>query len=214
MNLNQYIDHTVVAPTTTIADIKRVCKQAIQHSFAAVCIPPLFVKKCKELLSGTNIKVATVVGYPYGYSAIEAKLAETLLAIVDGADELDIVINLMAIKNGDWQYVANEINHIMPVIKERNRVIKVLVETGELTEDELLKCCKLYGTAGVDYIVTSTEHTNKGAMLEAVTLMRQNLPAHVSIKASGNINTHEFAKELIDAGASRIGCTHILEDQH
>src|SRR5206468_8714427 len=123
------------------------------------------------------------------------------------ADELDVVINILAIKNNDWQYLANEINHIVPVVKNKGKTIKIIIESGVLTEDELLKCCELYGAAGIDYLKTSTGYAEKGATVEAVRTMRQNLPAHIQIKASGGIRTYEFAKQLIDAGATRVGCS-------
>jgi deoxyribose-phosphate aldolase len=207
MKINQYIDHTILKPTTLISDIEQVCAEAKQYEFAAVCVPPLFVRRSKELLQGSNVKVATVIGFPFGYSAIEAKLAEILLAIVDGADELDVVINFTAIKNNDWQYVANEINHLMPVIKKADKVIKVICESGVLTEAELIKCCELYGVAGIDYLKTSTGYAEKGATVEAVKIMRANLPPQVQIKASGGIRTYEFAEQLINAGATRLGCS-------
>jgi deoxyribose-phosphate aldolase len=207
MKLNQYIDHTILKPTALISDIEQVCAEAKQYEFAAVCVPPLFVKKSKELLQGSSVKVATVIGFPFGYSAVEAKLAEILLAIVDGADELDVVINFTAIKNNDWQYVANEINHLMPVIKKADKVIKVICESGVLTEAELIKCCELYGVAGIDYLKTSTGYAEKGATVEAVKIMRANLPQHVQIKASGGIRTYEFAEQLVNAGATRLGCS-------
>jgi deoxyribose-phosphate aldolase len=207
MKLNSYIDHTILKPTTLISDIEKVCAEAKEYEFAAVCVPPLFVKKSKELLLGTNVKVATVIGFPFGYSAIEAKLAEILLALVDGADELDVVINFTAIKNNDWLYAANEINHIMPVIKKAEKVIKVICESGVLTEDELIKCCELYGAAGIDYLKTSTGYAEKGASVEAVKIMRAHLPKDVQIKASGGIRTYEFAEQLVKAGATRLGCS-------
>src|ERR1019366_8123348 len=124
MNIASYIDHTVLKPTTLIADIEKLCNEARQYGFSAVCVPPNFVKKAKEFTQGTAVKVATVIGFPFGYSAIEAKIAEIVLAIVDGADELDVVINISAIKNNDWEYLANEINHIMPIIRQKNKTIK------------------------------------------------------------------------------------------
>ena len=207
MKLNQYIDHTILKPTTLISDIEKVCIEAKEFGFAAVCVPPLFVKTSKKFLQGTDVKVATVIGFPFGYSAIEAKLAEILLAMVDGADELDVVINITAVKNTDWKYVSNEINHIMPVVKSKDKVIKIIIESGVLTEDELLKCCELYGAAGIDHLKTSTGYAEKGATVEAVRTMRKNLPANVQIKASGGIRTYEFAKELVEAGATRLGCS-------
>ncbi len=207
MNIASYIDHTLLKPTTLIADIEKLCTEAINYQFAAVCVPPNFVKKAKEFTASSNVKVATVIGFPFGYSAVEAKLAETLLAIVDGADELDVVINISAIKNSDWSYLANEINHLMPIIKQNNRVIKIIIESGVLTDDEIVKCCELYGVAGIDYLKTSTGYAEKGATVEAVQLFRKHLPAHVQIKASGGIRDYAFAKQLIDAGAIRLGCS-------
>ena len=207
MHINTYIDHTLLKPTALLADIEKLCAEAIEYQFAAVCVPPPFVKKCKAILQGSNVKVATVIGFPFGYSAVEAKLAEILLSMVDGADELDVVINFMAIKNNDWDLVANEINHIMPVIKNSNKVIKVIIESGVLTEDEVIKCCTLYGAAGIDYLKTSTGYAEKGASVETVALMRKHLPSNVKIKASGGIRDYAFAKQLVDAGAERLGCS-------
>jgi deoxyribose-phosphate aldolase len=207
MNIASYIDHTVLKPTTLIADIEKLCNEAKQYGFAAVCVPPNFVKKAREFTQGSTVKVATVIGFPFGYSAIEAKIAEIVLAIVDGADELDVVINISAIKNNDWEYLANEINHIMPIIRQKNKTIKIIIESGILTEEEIIKCCELYGAAGIDYLKTSTGYAEKGATVEAVKLFRQHLPAHVHIKASGGIRDYAFAKQLVDAGATRLGCS-------
>ncbi|MFY9465510.1 MAG: deoxyribose-phosphate aldolase [Sediminibacterium sp.] len=207
MQIARYIDHTILKPTALVADIEKLCKEAADYGFAAVCVPPNFVKKAKELLAGTPVKVATVIGFPFGYSAVEAKLAEVLLAIVDGADELDVVANISAIKNSDWQYLANEINHLMPVIKGKGKVIKVIIESGVLTDEEIIKCCELYGVAGIDYLKTSTGYAEKGASVEAVKLFRKHLPAHVQIKASGGIRDYAFARELVEAGATRLGCS-------
>ena len=207
MNISKYIDHTVLKPTTLIADIEKLCSEAKQYQFAAVCVPPNFVKKAKLLTEGSPVKVTTVIGFPFGYSAVEAKIAEILLAMVDGADELDVVINISAIKNNDWVYLANEINHIMPIIRSRNKVIKIIIESGILTDEEIIKCCEIYGLAGIDYLKTSTGYAEKGATVEAVKLFRLHLPDNVQIKASGGIRDYVFAKQLIDAGATRLGCS-------
>lgn len=207
MKLNQYIDHTILKPTTLVSDIEKLCAEAKQYGFAAVCVPPNFVKKAKDLTTGTPVKVATVVGFPFGYSAVESKIAEILLAIVDGVDELDVVINISAIKNNDWLYLANEINHIMPIVRSKNKVIKIIIESGILTDEEIIKCCEIYGIAGIDYLKTSTGYAEKGATVEAVKLFRLHLPNHIQIKASGGIRDYAFAKELVDAGATRLGCS-------
>lgn len=157
MHINRYIDHTILKPTTLIADVEKLCAEARQYAFAAVCIPPNFVKTAKSLLQESTVKTATVIGFPFGYSAVEAKIAETVLAMVDGADELDVVANISAIKNGDWLYIANEINHLMPVIKSKHKTIKVIIESGVLTNDEIIKCCDIYGAAESFVIIQRTE---------------------------------------------------------
>ncbi|MGN6340756.1 MAG: deoxyribose-phosphate aldolase [Ginsengibacter sp.] len=207
MNIAPYIDHTVLKQTTTLADVEKVCKEAVEYGFAAVCVPPLYVKKAKEFLGESQIKIATVIGFPFGYCAIEAKVAEIVLAIVDGADELDMVVNISAIKNADWNFIANEINTIMPIVRNKNKVIKVIIESGILTEEEIIKCCDIYGAAGVDYVKTSTGFAEKGASIHDVQSIRAHLADSIKIKASGGIRSYSFAKELINAGANRLGCS-------
>jgi deoxyribose-phosphate aldolase len=207
MNIAPYIDHTLLKQTSTLSEIENLCKEAIEYKFVAVCVPPLYVKKAKDFLGNSEIKIATVIGFPFGYCAIEAKVAEIILAIVDGADELDMVVNISAIKNGDWNFIANEINTVLPIIKNKNKIIKVIIESGILTDDEIIKCCDIYGAAGVDYVKTSTGFAEKGTSIHAVELIRTHLADSVKIKASGGIRSYSFAKELINAGANRIGCS-------
>ncbi len=207
MEINRYIDHTVLKPTTTLEDVKQLCMQCVEYDFAAACVPPLYVKLAKQFLGATNTRIATVIGFPFGYSAIEAKVAETVLAIVDGADELDVVINISAIKNKDWEYLEKEIANIMYLVREKQKVIKIIIESGILLEEEIVQCCQLYAKYGVDFMKTSTGYAERGATVEAVKLMRANLPANIQIKASGGIRTFAFAKELIAAGATRIGAS-------
>ncbi len=205
--LNKFIDHTLLKPTCLVSDIEKLCAEAKQYDFAAVCVPPPFVKLAKEKTEGTSVKVATVIGFPFGYSATEAKIAEIILAMVDGADELDVVANISAIKNGDWTAIADEINHILPIVRSKQKVIKIIIESGVLTNDEIIKCCDIYGVAGIDYLKTSTGYAEKGASVEAVTLFRKYLPDNVQIKASGGIRDYATAQSMIEAGATRIGCS-------
>jgi deoxyribose-phosphate aldolase len=207
MSLNKYIDHTILKPTCLVSDIEKLCAEAKQYDFAAVCVPPNFVKLAKEQVAGTDVKVATVIGFPFGYSATEAKIAEIILAMVDGADELDVVANISAIKNGDWAAIADEINHIMPIIRSKGKAVKIIIESGVLTDDEIIKCCDIYGIAGIDFLKTSTGYAEKGASVEAVQLFRKHLPESINIKASGGIRDYASAKQMIDAGATRIGCS-------
>ena len=206
-SLNKYIDHTILKPTCLVSDIEKLCAEAKQYDFAAVCVPPNFVKLAKEKLVGSTVQVATVIGFPFGYSATEAKIAEIILAMVDGADELDVVANISAIKNGDWSAIADEINHIMPIIRSKGKVVKIIIESGVLTDDEIIKCCDIYGIAGIDYLKTSTGYAEKGASVETVKLFRKHLPDQVQIKASGGIRDYATAQSMIDAGATRIGCS-------
>jgi deoxyribose-phosphate aldolase len=211
MNIASYIDHTVLKPTTLIGDVEKICSEAINYHFAAVCVPPLFVKKARAMLNGTNVKTATVIGFPFGYSAIEAKVAETVLAIVDGADELDLVVNISAIKNSDWQFLAGEINAILPIVRSKQKVIKIIIETGVLSDEEIITCCDIYGAAGADFMKTSTGYAEKGATVHAVQLMRKHVADKIQIKASGGIKSYTFAKQLIDAGATRLGCSSSVQ---
>ena len=206
-SLNKYIDHTILKPTCLVSDIEKLCAEAKQYDFAAVCVPPNFVKLAKEKVAGSTVQVATVIGFPFGYSATEAKIAEIILAMVDGADELDVVANISAIKNGDWSAIADEINHIMPIIRSKGKVVKIIIESGVLTDDEIIKCCDIYGIAGIDYLKTSTGYAEKGASVETVKLFRKHLPDQVQIKASGGIRDYATAQSMIDAGATRIGCS-------
>ncbi|MCO5286888.1 MAG: deoxyribose-phosphate aldolase [Chitinophagaceae bacterium] len=211
MNIEKYIEHTILKQTTTLADVERICNEAKTYKFAAVCIPPLYVKKTKEFLAGSGVNTCTVIGFPFGYCAIEAKVAELVLATVDGADELDMVVNVSAIKNGDWTFLANEINTVMPIVRSKGKIIKLIIESGVLTDDEIIKCCDIYGAAGVDYMKTSTGFAEKGASIHAVQLMRNHLADAIKIKAAGGIRSFSFAKELINAGADRIGCSSSLK---
>jgi deoxyribose-phosphate aldolase len=199
------IEYSFLQPTAKIASIEKLCNEAKENNYAAVCIPPLFVKKVKLLLENSSVKIATVIGFPFGYSAVEAKLAEIVLAILDGADEMDVVINIAALKNNDWQYLAHELNAILPVVKSKQKIIKIIIEAGELTDDEIIKCCDLYGIAGVDFLQVSTGFSKEIAGVEKIKLIRKHLADAIGIKAILNINNDTFAKELTEAGATRLG---------
>ena len=216
MNIAAYIDHTILKPSTTIAEIEQLCKDAAAWDFAAVCVPPPFVKSAKILLDPTRVKVATVTGFPFGYSATEAKIAETVLALVDGADEIDMVINLVALRMGDYEFLRRELKLATEVVHNKDRTIKIIIESGILSDDEIVLCCGIAAEAGVDYVKTSTGYAERGATLEAVQLMRRHLPETIKIKASGGIKSFTFAEQLILAGASRLGCSagvQLMEEQ-
>ena len=207
MKIASYIDHTILKPVTTHIEVKKICEEALQYSFAAVCVPPPLVALARERLAGSSPKVATVIGFPFGYSTPKAKLAESEQAIADGADELDVVIDLIALRNGDWSFLDKEMQAVMNLVHAHKKVIKVIIESGILTDEEIIHCCGIYGGMGVDFVKTSTGYAEKGASLHAVQLMRECLPSSVKIKASGGIREYGFARQLIEAGADRLGCS-------
>jgi deoxyribose-phosphate aldolase len=211
LSIASYIDHTLLKPLSTRADINKLCMEAAENGFAAVCIPPFAVKQAREALKESLVKTATVIGFPMGYSCQDSKLAETEQAIADGADELDVVINLMALKSGDWSFLENEMRPLLSLIHSKGKIIKVIVESGVLTRDELVRCCDLYGQMGIDFMKTSTGYAEKGASVADVQVMRNKLPRQVQIKASGGIRHYPFAQELIEAGADRLGCSSSLQ---
>ncbi|MER3463377.1 MAG: deoxyribose-phosphate aldolase [Chitinophagaceae bacterium] len=206
MSIAQYIDHTILKPTTTLADIEKMCEEAKEYHFAAVCVPPYYVKDAVEILKNSDVKVATVIGFPFGYSHYTAKLAEAKQALVEGADELDMVMNLAAFKSNDIAYLETEIAELVKLKKE-GTVIKVIIESGILDENEIIKCCELYKHYAIDFMKTSTGYAEKGASIEAVKIMKEHLPANIQIKASGGIRDFAFAQQLVDAGATRLGCS-------
>jgi deoxyribose-phosphate aldolase len=207
MELASFIDHTVLKNVTTIADVDRICTEALQFGFAAVCVPPYYVRDAKKLLAGSAVNVATVIGFPFGYHHYQTKLEESTLALADGADELDMVINLAAFKSNDLAYVETEAEAISGLTQKAGKTLKLIIESGILSSEEIIRCCHLYRHFPVQFLKTSTGYAEKGATVEAVRLMRQHLPDDIRIKASGGIKTAAFAASLVDAGATRLGCS-------
>jgi len=205
--LNNYIDHTLLKPDASKLDILKLCDEAIQNSFYAVCIPPYWVKEVRKKLQGTNVKIATVVGFPLGYSHTPAKIEECKRALDEGAKEIDLVINIIALKENDMNFLRNELTSATAMVHLRGGKLKVILETGLLSDEEIIKACKLCAEMDVDYVKTSTGFSGEGANARVVKLMRDNLPKSVKIKASGGIDSKEKALELIAAGADRIGCS-------
>ena len=188
MNLAPYIDHTILKPDCVAADIEQLCSEAIEHQFAAVCIPPFYVKDAFQHLKTHPVKVATVAGFPLGYSTTFAKVEEIKRAIDDGADEVDVVINISAVKNG--------------------KQIKVILETGLLSDEEISRLCALCKDIGPEYVKTSTGFNGPGAKVSTVRFLQENLQGTpIKIKASGGIRTPKKAQSMIKAGAQRIGAS-------
>ena len=207
MSLAQYIDHTILKPTTSKEEIKKLCNEANEFSFAAVCVPPYFVSESATLLKGSSVKIATVIGFPFGYNHYSAKAIETGQALKDGATEIDMVMNIAAFKNKDFNYLENEVRAILHISQSSKAILKIIIESGLHSDEEIVQCCEFYKNYQVDFLKTSTGYAEKGASIEAVALMRKHLPEHIKIKASGGIKTSAFAQALIKAGASRLGCS-------
>ena len=199
-----YIDHTLLKPVATWEQIDELCREAIEYETASVCIPPNYIKRVKEKY-GDRLPVATVIGFPLGYEATEAKLNECSVALSDGADEIDMVIDITAVKNGDYDSVTEEIRKMKEICGEH--ILKVIVETCYLTDDEKIAMCKAVTEAGADYIKTSTGFGTAGATLEDVKLFKANIGPDVKIKAAGGIRTAEDMEAYIAAGCDRIGCS-------
>ena len=206
-NIASYIDHPLLKQTTTLAEVDKICVEASMENYAAVCIPPRYVADAKKLLDGSRVKVATVIGFPLGYNVTDVKLKEINDAIAMGADELDMVHDLCALKSNNWKLLEDEIEACLQPVMEAGKVMKVILETGILTDSEIIRCCEMYSNYKIDYIKTSTGYADIGASVNSVRLIRKHIPARMGIKASGGISTYAFAKELIEAGATRIGCS-------
>ncbi len=210
MQITKMIDHTILKPDCSGEDITELCSDAITYGFGAVCVSPYYVALANKLLEKTEIKVATVIGFSMGYSCSAAKVEEIKRAIDEGADELDVVINVSAIKNKDWSYVRNDMDSVTTACHMRGKVVKIIFETALLTDEEIIKLCEMAKDIGVDFVKTSTGY-NGGATTHAVELMRANLPQKVKIKASGGIRTYEDAIKMVKSGADRLGCSSSIK---
>jgi deoxyribose-phosphate aldolase len=197
------IELTLLKPSASLDQIELLCNQALQNNDTAVCVPPLFIKNTLAFLKGSGVKLATVIGFPYGYNVVEAKLAETIMAIVDGVDELNMVCNFTALKNNDWQYLARELNTILPIIRNKGKTIKLVIESSLLLPGELIKCCDIYGAAGVDYLSLSGGAASGIPSLEDVKWVRAHLADAVGIMASGISFSNEQRVEYMQAGVKR-----------
>ena len=203
MELNKYIDHTNLKNIATLKDIEKLCNEAIEYNFASVCVYPYYVTLAKKLLKNSNIDVCTVIGFPSGESTKETKVFEAINAVENGADEIDMVINISALKNKDYDYVKDEIEEIRDAID--GKVLKVIIETCLLTQDEIIKMTEICNETFVNFIKTSTGFSESGAKVEDVELINEHKSELLEIKASGGIKTMEDMENMINAGATRIG---------
>ena len=202
-------DHTILKADATRKDVKRVCDEAMAYSFCSVCVNSYYVPYVANLLHGSDVKICSVVGFPLGAMSTRAKALEAKIAVMDGADEIDMVINVGALKDRDYSVVLEDIKAVKEACGEH--ILKVIIETCLLTDDEKVKACELAKEAGADFVKTSTGFSSAGAKVEDVRLMRETVGPDMGVKASGGIHDKEFAKELVDAGANRLGTSATIE---
>ena len=202
------VDHTNLKVDATWEDIKAICDEGIEYETASVCIPPAYVKMAKEYV-GDKLKICTVIGFPNGYNTSKVKVFETADAVENGADEIDMVINVGKVKEGDYDYVLSEIKDIKKACN--GKLLKVIIETCLLTDEEIAKLCKIVYEAGAEYIKTSTGFSVEGATLHAVDVMNSNRPKGLKIKAAGGISSLEDALEFMEHGADRLGTSRVVK---
>ncbi|MDQ8758775.1 deoxyribose-phosphate aldolase [Streptococcus ruminantium] len=205
MKLNKYIDHTILKPETTQEQVEKILAEAKEYDFASVCVNPTWVALAAENLKDSDVKVCTVIGFPLGANTPAVKAFETKDAIANGADEIDMVINIGALKSGNYDLVFEDIKAVVEA--SDNKLVKVIIETCLLTEDEKVKACQLSQEAGADYVKTSTGFSTGGATVADVALMRKTVGPDLGVKASGGARSYEDAIAFIEAGATRIGAS-------
>ena len=203
MGLNKYIDHTILKVTASSADVQKLCAEAIEYEFYSVCVNGCYVADAKHLLQGTDVKVAAVVGFPLGAMTTAAKVFEAKEAVENGASEIDMVINVAKLKDGEFEYVENEIRQIKEAIGDN--VLKVIIETCYLTDEEKVKACELSLVAKADFVKTSTGFGTDGATYEDVKLMKSVVGDNAKVKASGGVRDKETAQKYVELGAERLG---------
>ena len=204
----KYVDHTILNQLATWEEIKIICDEAIKYNVASICIPPSFVKKAKEYV-GETMKVCTVIGFPNGYNTTEVKVFETQDAVKNGADEIDMVINIGMLKDKKYDKILSEINKVKEVCN--GNILKVIIETCLLTEEEKIEMCKIINSSNADYIKTSTGFSTSGATIEDIKLFNQNMIKGKGIKAAGGIKSFEDAEEFIKNGAIRLGTSRLIK---
>ena len=205
--LNRYIDHTLLKAEATEADIRKLCKEAIEYDFYAVCVNSCYVSLASKELADSGVKVASVVGFPLGAAHTAAKVCETEIAVSEGADEIDMVLNIGALKEGRYNFMEEDMRAVVQAAAKRSAIVKVILETCLLTDDEVIKACQLAQNAGAAFVKTSTGFSTGGATAHHVKLMKDTVGDALQVKASGGIRDKSKALEIIKAGADRIGAS-------
>lgn len=209
-NMEKYIDHTILNADATKSDIKKICDEATKYNFKTVCIHPYWIPFAKKELDGTEVGITTVIGFPLGASATKVKAFETKQAVKDGANEVDMVINIGALKSKDYERVSKDIKTVVNAVNEEV-IVKVIIETALLTKEEKITASELSKKAGADFVKTSTGFSTGGASVEDIKLMRATVGPDMGVKASGGVRSYEDAMAMIEAGATRIGASSSIK---
>lgn len=203
-NINRFIEHTILKPDVIQKEIEKIVEEGIKYQFVGVCVPPFWVKSARKHIGKNELQLVTIAGFPFGYNQTEVKMAEISLALDDGADEVDIVWNLSSFKSG-MSWVKVDIAKCAELLHDQDKILKVILETAYLSDEEIKLACEICKDAGADFVKTSTGFASSGAKVEHIKLMRSVLPSHVGIKAAGGIRDYETAIGMIKAGADRLG---------
>ncbi len=207
LDLAKMIDHSLLNPTLTVADLEHGCSLALDYDVASVCILPYYLKRCAERLAGSTVRASTTVGFPHGGHTTAVKVAEARQALADGGEELDMVVNISKVCSGDWAYVRDDVRAVVEVVHAAGQKVKVIFENAYLTDDQKIRLCVLCGEVGADWVKTSTGYAPGGATHEDLILMRRHAPPHVQVKAAGGVRTLDALLAVRALGVTRAGAT-------
>jgi deoxyribose-phosphate aldolase len=211
LDIAKMIDHSLLQPTLTDAELEAGCRLALQYDVASVCIKPYYLKRCAELLAGSTVKASTTIGFPHGGHTTRIKVLETEEALDDGGEELDMVVNIGKVLSGDWQYVRDDIKAVVDASHARGQVVKVIFENCFLQDAHKIRLCEICGEVGADFVKTSTGYGESGATIDDLKLMRKHSPGRVQVKAAGGVRDFDKLLEVRALGVSRIGASRTAQ---
>lgn len=211
LDIAKMIDHSLLNPTLAAPDLEAGCKLALEYDTASVCILPYYLRRCAEILKGSDVKASTTIGFPHGGHATAIKVAEARQALDDGGQELDMVVNISKVLSGDWEYVRRDIGAVVDVTHQRGQKVKVIFENCYLKDEHKIRLCEICGALGADWVKTSTGYGTSGATIEDLRLMRKHSPAHVQVKAAGGVRDLDKLLEVRAIGVTRAGATRTAE---
>ena len=206
-DIAKMIDHSLLNPILTDSELEAGCQLAIDYNVGSVCIMPYYLKRCAELLKGTTVMASTTIGFPHGINTTDIKIAEAKQALVDGGQELDMVVNISKVLSDDWDYVRNDIKAVIDITHEQGQKVKVIFENCYLNDEQKIKLCQICSELGADWVKTSTGYGTGGATNEDLILMRKNTPANIQVKAAGGVRTYERLLEVRQLGVNRVGAS-------